>query len=80
MLIEVRAGNCEKVRYVLPTLKPKCYIPIDVSAGFLFNCAENLQAEFPYINIHAVADDMKADDALSFLKHIRNVLSHHLFL
>lgn len=60
VLIEPGAGNCEKVQYILPTLKPKCYMPIDISADFLFECASNLQTKFPYVNIHAVADDMKA--------------------
>jgi len=60
VLIEPGAGNCEKVQYILPTLKPKCYIPIDISADFLFECASKLQEKFPYINIHAIADDMKA--------------------
>lgn len=60
VLIEPGAGNCEKVQYILHALKPKCYVPIDISADFLFECARNLQAEFPYIKIHAVADDMKA--------------------
>ncbi len=60
ILIEPGAGNCEKVQHILPTLKPKCYIPIDISADFLFECANKLQKEFPYIKIHAIADDMKA--------------------
>ena len=64
VLIEPGAGNCEKVQYILPTLKPKCYMPIDISADFLFECAANLQKKFPYINIHAVADDMKAKVAV----------------
>lgn len=60
VLIEPGAGNCEKVQLILSTLKPKCYIPIDISADFLFECASNLQVKYPYIDIHAVADDMKA--------------------
>jgi len=64
VLIEPGAGNCEKVQYILPTLKPECYIPIDISADFLFDCAKNLQVKFPYVNIHAVADDMRAKVAI----------------
>ncbi|MCK4865745.1 MAG: L-histidine N(alpha)-methyltransferase [Gammaproteobacteria bacterium] len=60
VLIEPGAGNCEKVQYILQTLKPKCYMPIDISADFLFDCARKLQNKYPFINIHAVADDMKA--------------------
>lgn len=61
VLIEPGAGNCEKVQHLLPKLKPDCYMPIDISADFLFECAKNLQADFPSIKIHAVADDMKAE-------------------
>lgn len=60
VLIEPGAGNCEKVQHILSTLKPRCYIPIDISADFLFECASKLQTKFPYIDIHAIADDMKA--------------------
>jgi len=60
VLIEPGAGNCEKVQYILQTLKPICYMPIDISADFLFDCARKLQNKYSFINIHAVADDMKA--------------------
>lgn len=60
VLIEPGAGNCEKVQYILQALKPKCYIPIDISADFLFECTSKLQAKFPYVNVHAIADDMKS--------------------
>lgn len=60
VLIEPGAGNCEKVQHILSSLKPSCYIPIDISADFLFECARKLQIKFPGIDIHAVADDMKA--------------------
>lgn len=61
VLIEPGAGNCEKVRHLLPALRPKCYVPIDISAEFLFSCARNLKSEFKHIDIYPIADDMKAD-------------------
>ena len=60
VLIEPGAGNCEKVQYILNAVKPVCYMPIDISADFLFDCASKLQAKVPHITIHAIADDMKA--------------------
>lgn len=60
VLIEPGAGNCEKVQYILNTLNPVCYMPIDISADFLFECASKLQEKVPHITVHAIADDMKA--------------------
>ena len=60
VLIEPGAGNCQKVQSILSSLKPECYIPIDISAEFLFECAGNLQNKFPNIAVHAIADDMKS--------------------
>lgn len=61
VLIEPGAGNCEKVQYILSSLNPSCYIPIDISADFLFDCTDKLQKKFPNIKMHAIADDMKAE-------------------
>lgn len=75
VLIEPGAGNCEKVEYILPSLKPKCYVPIDISADFLFDCAKNLQIKFPNIDIHAVADDMQAKvDVPEAFKHNEKIV------
>lgn len=60
VLIEPGAGNCEKVEYILNAVNPVCYMPIDISADFLFECASKLQTKVPHISIHAIADDMKA--------------------
>lgn len=61
VLIEPGAGNCEKVRQLLPVLQPKCYIPNDISATFLSNCAAKLQQSFEHIDIQAYAGDMSND-------------------
>jgi len=101
VLIEPGAGNCSKVRKLLPALNPACYVPIDISRDFLFNAARELREEFPNIEIIPIADDMQAsvelpihlknvprtvfypgstignyepDDALFFLKHIRQII------
>ena len=101
VLIEPGAGNCAKVRHLLPQLKPACYVPIDISHDFLFDAAKKLQAEFETLNIFPIADDMRSDiklpsdveslprvvfypgstignympdEAVAFLRHIRNVI------
>lgn len=58
VLIEPGAGNCEKVKTLLPALRPKCYMPVDISAEFLNEAASRLQADFPSVDVRAVAGDM----------------------
>lgn len=64
VLIEPGAGNCEKVQCIISALNPSCYVPIDISADFLFECSNKVQANFPDIHVHAIADDMKAEVTL----------------
>ena len=59
LLIEPGAGNCQKVKALLPVIQPKCYMPIDISAEFIFFTAAKLQLEFPKIDIQATAADMQ---------------------
>ncbi|MEP4148108.1 MAG: L-histidine N(alpha)-methyltransferase [Halioglobus sp.] len=61
VLLEPGAGNCEKVRRLLPEMLPACYLPIDISRDYLFAAAASLQREFADIRIVPIADDMKSD-------------------
>ena len=61
VLLEPGAGNCEKVRYLLPEMLPACYVPIDISGDYLFAAAKKLQQDFTDITVFPVADDMKSD-------------------
>ena len=61
ILIEPGAGNCEKVKYLLGALKPMYYVPIDISADFLFTRARQLGETFNQTIIYPVAADMQAD-------------------
>ncbi len=60
LLIEPGAGNCSKVRWLLPALRPACYVPIDISGDFLIASARTLQQEFPGIRVLPVVGDMGA--------------------
>lgn len=60
VLLEPGAGNCSKVRILLPALSPESFVPIDISREFLHSAAAQLQAEFPGIQILPVVDDMAA--------------------
>jgi dimethylhistidine N-methyltransferase len=104
VLLEPGAGNCKKVRLLLPALRPACFVPIDLSREYLFSAAEQLREEFPAIEILPVVDDMGAkvalperfddlprtvfypgstignyqpDEAVVFLKHVREVIGEH---
>lgn len=68
ILIEPGSGSCEKVRLLLDALRPAAYVPLDISADFLFAAAEALAAEFPWLPVHAVCADF--NDAGGVLAHL----------
>jgi dimethylhistidine N-methyltransferase len=57
ILIEPGSGSSEKVRLLLETLQPAAYVPLDISADFLYQAAQKLGREFPWLNIHAICAD-----------------------
>ena len=61
VLIEPGAGNCEKVRYLLPALELQAYIPMDISKEFLQQAASELANQFPGLKIVPMAVDFSDD-------------------
>lgn len=57
VLIEPGSGNSEKVRLLLDAIQPAAYVPVDISADFLYETAVKLGLEFPWLNIHAICAD-----------------------
>jgi dimethylhistidine N-methyltransferase len=57
LLIEYGSGASTKIRLLLDALKPKAYVPMDISKDFLFDCAVKLRAQFPWLEIHATCLD-----------------------
>jgi dimethylhistidine N-methyltransferase len=58
LLIEPGSGNSEKTRLLLSSLrKMSGYIPMDISAEFLFKSAEQLQEDYPNIAIVPIQVD-----------------------
>lgn len=57
LLIEPGSGSSEKVRLLLDALEPALYVPVDISAEFLFEAATKLGSEFDWLQIHAVCAD-----------------------
>ncbi|MEC4818595.1 MAG: L-histidine N(alpha)-methyltransferase [Scytonema sp. PMC 1069.18] len=58
-VIELGSGSSTKTRILLDAYKsiggPLCYIPIDVSAGILESSARQLLAEYPKLQVQALA-------------------------
>ncbi|MEH6344616.1 MAG: L-histidine N(alpha)-methyltransferase [Bermanella sp.] len=59
ILIEYGSGASTKIRLLLDALKPKAYVPMDISKDFLFNCAIELRQQFPWLEIHATCLDYR---------------------
>lgn len=60
LLIEPGSGNSEKVRYLLDELQPAAYLPMDISRDFLFQAAEQVASDYPWLAIHAACVDFTA--------------------
>jgi dimethylhistidine N-methyltransferase len=56
-LIDLGAGNCAKAASLFPVLRPKQYVPVDISAEFLRGAVEKLQSAHPHIPMLAVGLD-----------------------
>ncbi len=57
VLIEPGSGSSEKVEVLLSALRPKAYVPLEISEAALHGAAERLTADFPWLQIHAVCAD-----------------------
>ncbi len=64
VIVELGAGNCEKVRSLLETIAPKQYRALDISADFLKTALANLHHDYPAIDMRAIAADITQE--LSF--------------
>ena len=59
-LIELGAGNCEKVRLLLPAIRPQSFVGVDIAGDFVQNAVDQLALEFPGLEVCAVAADITA--------------------
>lgn len=60
LLIEPGSGSSRKVRELLPAVLPRTYLPIDISRAHLYQAAEDLAAEFSWLEVHAICADYTA--------------------
>lgn len=56
-LIDLGAGNCAKAAALIPHLQPAQYVPVDISADFLQDAAQQIQGSFPGLSIVGVGMD-----------------------
>lgn len=57
LLVEPGGGSCAKVHILLEGLKPRAYVPMDISKDHLQLAAEELALAFPWLEIHAACTD-----------------------
>lgn len=57
LLVEPGGGSCAKVRILLRGLRPCAYVPMDISRDHLWIAAEQVAAEFPWLEVHAACTD-----------------------
>jgi len=57
LLVEPGGGSCAKVHILLKGLQPCAYVPMDISRDHLQMAAQELAAQFPWLEIHAACTD-----------------------
>jgi dimethylhistidine N-methyltransferase len=57
VMIDLGAGNCAKAAGVFGVLKPRQYVPVDISAEFLAGAVAGLEAAFPALPMLPVGMD-----------------------
>ncbi len=73
VLIEYGSGSSEKIRLLLNSLKPKVYVPLDISREYLAKAAEKIAMEFPWLEVRATCIDYTQDLDLPFSTDGRRV-------
>ena len=59
-LIDLGAGNCAKAARLFPALRPRQYVPVDISVNFLHEAVSHLQLQFPQIEMMAIGLDFSS--------------------
>ncbi len=57
LLIEPGSGSSQKVRFLLDTLKPSVYMPMDISKDYLIQIASDVSKEYSWLDVHAACID-----------------------
>ena len=59
-LVEYGAGSTVKIRRLLEELRPKAYLPVDISRHQLEQSAQALHADYPHLSVYPLCADMTA--------------------
>jgi dimethylhistidine N-methyltransferase len=57
MLFEFGSGSSSKIRLLLEAIRPKCYVPLDISRDHLYRSANLLAKDYPWLEVHAICVD-----------------------
>jgi dimethylhistidine N-methyltransferase len=74
-VVELGAGSSRKARVLLASLsRPVSYVPVDISAEYLAQQAEDIAAAFPHVAVHTVPADFTRPFALPLYLSRRRTL------
>ena len=65
-LVEYGSGNSHKIRVLLQGLRPRLYMPVDISRDHLMESATAIAAEYSWLQVHAVCADYSIELELPF--------------
>ena len=57
LLFELGSGSSSKIRLLLNAIRPKCYVPMDISKNHLFQSVKLLAKDYPWLEINAICVD-----------------------
>jgi dimethylhistidine N-methyltransferase len=57
ILFELGSGSSSKIRLLLDAIRPKCYVPMDISKNHLFQSVKLLAKDYPWLEVHAICVD-----------------------
>ena len=57
VLLELGSGSSIKIRLLLEAVRPRIYVPMDISREHLIDAAQALARDYPWLTVHAACVD-----------------------
>jgi dimethylhistidine N-methyltransferase len=57
VLLELGSGSSIKIRLLLEAVRPRLYVPMDISREHLIDAAQRLARDYPWLTVHAACID-----------------------